>query len=116
MSWAEFRTLEYDEASPRPPVFDDEPAGLRSTTVSPAFGDALVAQLPALRRYAVALVGNAALADDLVQDSIERALGQGAQLREPERLAAWLRRILHNLYIDRIRRDRRRGRERDITE
>ncbi len=97
-------------------MFDDEPAGPRSTAVSPAFGDALVAQLPALRRYAVALVGNAALADDLVQDCIERALGQGAQLREPERLAAWLRRILHNLYIDRIRRDRRRGRERDITE
>jgi len=43
---------------------------------APAFADALVAQLPGLRRYAMALVGNGALADDLVQDCIERALGQ----------------------------------------
>ena len=82
----------------------------------PAFADALVAQLPALRRYAMALVGNAALADDLVQDCIERALGQEAQLREAERLAGWLRRILYHLYIDEIRRKRRRGREQDINE
>ncbi|HET7085839.1 MAG TPA: RNA polymerase sigma factor [Rhizomicrobium sp.] len=80
------------------------------------FADALVAQLAGLRRYAMALAGNAALADDLVQDCIERALGQQAQLREPERLAGWLRRILYHLYIDEIRRNRRRGREQDITE
>jgi RNA polymerase sigma-70 factor (ECF subfamily) len=80
------------------------------------FADALVAQLPGLRRYAMALVGNAALADDLVQDCIERALGQEAQLRESERIAAWLRRILHNLYIDEIRRGKRRGREHDIAD
>ena len=85
-------------------------------TRAPAFADALVAQLPALRRYAMALVGNAALADDLVQDCIERALGQEAQLREAERLAGWLRRILYHLYIDEIRRKRRRGREQDINE
>ena len=83
---------------------------------SSAFTDALVAQLPALRRYAVALVGNAALADDLVQDCIEKALGREAQLRELERLGGWLRRILHNLYIDEMRRGKRRGREQDITE
>ena len=118
MRWAEFRTLEYDEASPLPGpvVCNDESALPPATAVSTAFSDALVAQLPGLRRYAMALVGNAALADDLVQDCIERALGQEAQLRESERLAGWLRRILHNLYIDKIRRDRRRGREHDITE
>lgn len=80
------------------------------------FVSALVAQLPALRRYAVALVGNATLADDLVQDTIERAIRRSAQLREPERLAGWLRRILHNLYVDEIRRGRGRGTEQDITE
>jgi RNA polymerase sigma-70 factor (ECF subfamily) len=85
-------------------------------TTSPDFADALVAQLPGLRRYAVALAGNAALADDLVQDCIERALGQERQLREIERLGAWLRRILYHLYIDEIRRNKRRGREHDITE
>jgi len=64
----------------------------------------------------MALAGNAALADDLVQDCIERALGQESQLREADRLAGWLRRILYHLYIDTIRRDKRRGRTQDIAE
>lgn len=80
------------------------------------FVRALVAQLPALRRYAVALVGNAALADDLVQDSIERALRQSGQLRELPLLPRWLRRIMRNLYIDEIRRQRGRGLQQDIME
>ena len=54
---------------------------------------ALVAQLPGLRRYAMALAGNAALADDLVQDSIEKALRQKDQLREIELLPRWLGRV-----------------------
>jgi RNA polymerase sigma-70 factor (ECF subfamily) len=80
------------------------------------FADTLVAHLPALRRYAVALVGNPALADDLVQDCIERALRQSTQLRELPRIAGWLRRILYNLYIDETRRVRTRGREQDVDE
>ena len=80
------------------------------------FSNALVAQLPGLRRYAGALCGNAALADDLVQDCIERALRQSGQLRELQLLPGWLRRILHNLYIDEIRRRRGRGPEQDIAE
>ena len=78
------------------------------------FVRAVVAQLPALRRYAVALAGNAAQADDLVQDSIERALRQASQLRELKSLPGWLRRILYNRYIDGIRRDRFRGKVQDI--
>ena len=80
------------------------------------FVGALVAQLPGLRRYAVALVGNVALADDLVQDAIERAIRRSSQLRDHERLSGWLRRIVHNLYVDEIRRGRGKGTEQDITE
>jgi RNA polymerase sigma-70 factor (ECF subfamily) len=80
------------------------------------FGKALIAQLPALRRYARALVGSTALADDLVQDTIERALRQWEGLREVHRLASWLRSILHNLYIDELRRGRTRGYEQEISE
>jgi len=80
------------------------------------FVGALVAQLPGLRRYAVALTGNAALADDLVQDAIERAIRRSSQLRDLRRLPGWLRRILHNLYVDEIRRGRGRGKEQDIAE
>jgi RNA polymerase sigma-70 factor (ECF subfamily) len=122
MQCPQSRNFQHDEADPlhQPgltvPHHDlaSSPAG--AVTRAPAFADALVAQLPGLRRYAMALVGNAALADDLVQDCIERALGQEAQLREVERLAGWLRRILYHLYIDEIRRNRRRGREQDINE
>lgn len=78
------------------------------------FVAALIAQLPSLRRYATALTGNAVLADDLVQDSIERALRQSGQLRELERLAGWLRRIVHNRYIDELRRNRNMGIPEDI--
>jgi RNA polymerase sigma-70 factor (ECF subfamily) len=80
------------------------------------FGKALIAQLPALRRYAIALTGNLSAADDLVQDCIERALRQADQLREPGRLPAWLRSIVHNLYIDEIRRRRGRGIEEDVSD
>src|SRR3984957_4362836 len=78
------------------------------------FVKALVAQLPGLRRYALAIAGNAALADDLVQDAIEKALRQSGQLRELPLLPRWLRRILHNLYIDEIRRRRGKGPQADI--
>src|SRR5581483_10213510 len=80
------------------------------------FVKALIAQLPALRRYAVALSGNAALADDLVQDSIEKALRQSAQLRDIVLLPRWMRRILHNLYIDELRRRRGKDSQQDIME
>ena len=80
------------------------------------FVTALVAQLPALRRYAVALVGDVTFADDLVQDCIERALRQSAQLKDLQHLPGWMRRILHNLYIDEIRRNKGKGKEQDIAE
>jgi RNA polymerase sigma-70 factor (ECF subfamily) len=80
------------------------------------FANALIAQLPALRRYAMALVGNAAFADDLMQDCLERALRRSADLRDGSRLAPWLRSILHNLYIDEVRRRRSRGIEEDVSE
>ena len=120
MQWAVSRDFRHNEATyqtglvVRDDVFPcPSPAAVIS---APAFADALVAQLPGLRRYAMALVGNSALADDLVQDCIERALGQQGQLRERERMGAWLRRILYHLYIDEIRRGKRRGREQDIAE
>jgi RNA polymerase sigma-70 factor (ECF subfamily) len=81
-----------------------------------SFADALLAHLPQLRRYAVALSGNLSFADDLVQDCIERALRQSQHLKDRERLGGWLRSILYNLYIDEIRRRRVRGVEKDVTE
>jgi RNA polymerase sigma-70 factor (ECF subfamily) len=80
------------------------------------FARALTAQLPALRRYAAVLIGNRTAADDLVQDCIEKALRQSGKLDQPERIGAWLRAILHNLYIDEMRRRSRQGLTVDLTD
>jgi len=81
-----------------------------------AFTVALTAQLPGLRRYATALAGNPGMADDLVQDTIERALRQATKLEDLQRIGAWLRSILHNLYIDDVRRTRRQGVKVDLMD
>jgi RNA polymerase sigma factor (sigma-70 family) len=66
-------------------------------------------QIPALRRYAFALVRDHDAADDLVQDCLERALSRW-YLRRPEGdLRAWLFTILRNLYINAYRARKRRG-------
>jgi len=65
--------------------------------------------ISALRRYAYALTRDHAAADDLVQDTLERALGRWFLRRPDGDLRAWLFTILHNLYIGGKRRDRRRG-------
>ena len=84
--------------------------------VGAAFAQAMTAQLPALRRYAMVLVGNRTAADDLVQDCIERALRQSGKLENVQRIGGWLRSILHNLYIDEIRRLRRQGGSVDLAD
>jgi DNA-directed RNA polymerase specialized sigma subunit, sigma24 homolog len=65
--------------------------------------------IPALRRYARALVRNRANADDLVQDCLERAVRRWDQHRDGE-VRAWLFAILHNLAVDRFRQSASRGR------
>ncbi len=69
----------------------------------------MIAQLPGLRRYATGLVGRTGEADDLVQDCIERALRRPDALQQRDRMGPWLRSILHNLFVDDLRRRRSRG-------
>jgi RNA polymerase sigma factor (sigma-70 family) len=66
-------------------------------------------EIPALRRYAYALLRNDDAADDLVQDCLERALSRWYLRRRDGDLRAWLFTILRNLYISDFRRRRRRG-------
>jgi RNA polymerase sigma-70 factor (ECF subfamily) len=67
---------------------------------------AILAEIPRLRRYARALVGDRAAADDLVQDTLERAWTRQHQWREGSNLRAWLFGIMHNLRVDQLRRPR----------
>ena len=67
----------------------------------------LSAELPVLRRFARALTGDPALADDLVQDCLERAMLK-SHLYDPSRpLRAWLFTMLRNLHISGLRRSGR---------
>src|ERR1700745_2931478 len=70
----------------------------------------LVALLPRLRRFARALAGSAADADDLVQIALERALARSSQLRADAPLASWLVGIVRNAWIDERRARGRRAR------
>lgn len=65
---------------------------------------ALLAELPRLRRYARAMLGDRAAADDLVQDTLERAWSRLSQWRPGSDLRAWLFGIMHNLRVDQLRR------------
>lgn len=65
--------------------------------------EAIAAEIPRLRRYARALVGGEPEADDLVQDTLERALSRIHLWREGDNPRRWLFTILHNLHVDRIR-------------
>ena len=63
----------------------------------------MVALLPRLRRYALSLTGKAADADDLVQDTIVRALRSIDQWQPGTQLDRWMFRITKNLWLDNMR-------------
>ena len=65
---------------------------------------ALSAEIPRLRRYAHALLRDRSAADDLVQDTLERAWQRMSQWQAGSNLAAWLLGIMHNLRVDGLRR------------
>lgn len=62
----------------------------------------LTAEIPRLRRYGRALCGDAARADDLVQDTLERALVKAALWRGGS-LRAWLFTMMHNTFVNQWR-------------
>lgn len=66
--------------------------------------DAIVDELPALQRTARAIVRDRDRADDLVHDTVVRALERSDSFRGESSLRHWLRRIMHNLAIDQARR------------
>jgi RNA polymerase sigma-70 factor (ECF subfamily) len=67
------------------------------------------AHIPGLRRYARALVRDVVGADDLVQECLARALVKLHLWREGTDLRAWLFTILHNQYVNQVRRSIREG-------
>lgn len=66
-------------------------------------------EIPRLRRYAYALTRNSEAADDLVQDTLERAISRWHSRRREGSLRPWLFTIERNIFLGSIRQNRRRG-------
>lgn len=64
--------------------------------------------IPALRRYARGLIRDAAAADDLVQDCLERVVAHWHRRRNDDP-RTWVFAILHNVAVSRLRQRERRG-------
>lgn len=67
------------------------------------FGAQVSAVIPRLRRYARALTGDTLTADDLVQDTLERALAKRHLWRQGSDLRAWMFTIMHNVFVNQRR-------------
>ena len=68
--------------------------------------ESMVELIPRLRRYARALAGDRVAADDLVQDTLERAWSKLHLYRRGTDLRAWLFTVMHNVYVNQLRASR----------
>ena len=71
------------------------------------FAQTIMPLLGMLRRKALHLAGSRSAADDLVHDTVERALRNRQRFCVGSNLSAWLSTIMYNLAMDRRRHDRR---------
>jgi len=76
-------------------------------TPEPAIRDAILAAVPSLRAFAISLSGQVDRADDLVQDTLLRALSNIDRFERGTNLNAWLFTILRNLFHSEYRKRRR---------
>lgn len=66
----------------------------------------IAAHIPRLRRYARALAGDSHRADDLVQDTLERALAKFHLWRRGSDMRAWMFTIMHNVFVNQLKQRR----------
>ena len=75
--------------------------------LDPALRDQLLAAVPSLRAFAISLCGNIDRADDLVQETLLRALTHIDSFQPGTNMPAWLFTILRNLFRSEYRKRRR---------
>ena len=88
------------------------PATIRTTTdradpLQPSVRDAMLAAVPSLRAFAISLSGNIDRADDLVQETLLRAMANIDSFQPGTNMSAWLFTILRNLFRSEYRKRRR---------
>ena len=76
-------------------------------TLDPTIRDSVLAAVPSLRAFAISLCGNVDRADDLVQETLLRALANIDSFQPGSNLPAWLFTILRNLFRSDYRKRRR---------
>ncbi len=79
-------------------------------------GEQIIAFLPNMRRFAISLCRSPDVADDLVQTACERALQHAESFIPGTRFDAWMLRILRNLWIDQLRRQKTAGPQEDVSQ
>jgi RNA polymerase sigma-70 factor (ECF subfamily) len=80
------------------------------------FHDLIEREIPRLRRYARALTRSADRADDLVQETLLRAIAKVHLWQTGTDIRAWLFTIMHNQYVNMVRRAMRDGANVDIEQ
>jgi RNA polymerase sigma-70 factor, ECF subfamily len=75
--------------------------------LDPTIRDQVLAAVPSLRAFAISLCGNVDRADDLVQETLLRALANISSFQPGTNLPAWLFTILRNLFRSEYRKRRR---------
>jgi RNA polymerase sigma-70 factor, ECF subfamily len=79
----------------------------RADDASPAVRDAMLAAVPGLHAFAISLSGNVDRADDLVQETLLRAIANINSFHPGTSMSAWLITILRNLFCTEYRKRRR---------
>ena len=76
-------------------------------SLDPALRDQMLAAVPSLRAFAISLSGNVDRADDLVQETLLRAIANIESFQPGTNMSAWLFTILRNLFRSEYRKRRR---------
>jgi RNA polymerase sigma-70 factor (ECF subfamily) len=76
-------------------------------TLAPSVREAMLAAVPSLRAFAISLSGNVDRADDLVQETLLRAMANIDSFQPGTNMSAWLFTILRNLFRSEYRKRRR---------
>jgi RNA polymerase sigma-70 factor (ECF subfamily) len=76
-------------------------------TLTPSLREAMLAAVPSLRAFAISLSGNIDRADDLVQETLLRAIANIDSFQPGTNMSAWMFTILRNLFRSEYRKRRR---------
>src|ERR1700710_557540 len=76
-------------------------------TLTPSLRDSMLAAVPSLRAFAISLSGNVDRADDLVQETLLRAIANINSFQPGTNMSAWMFTILRNLFRSEYRKRRR---------